>query len=183
MRRAIAPVLGALIVSSVPLCAQAAFTIGYDGTLGSNWQIEALEGGLVGPAGLGPVRYVTGTVRIGWFGDQGAIIGGTRGFIAAGALALRSGRLGLFNVGEDQNPTVVALDVSLEAAGYLAAHAPSPWVARSASLAVLPGIRVGQSGGGQFVVLGGPAWFSGGGTWHSHAFVSARYEVPLGQNH
>lgn len=183
MRRAIAPVLGALIVSSVPLCGQSAFTIGYSGTLGSNWQIEALEGGLVGHTGWGPVRYVSGTVRIGWFGDQGAIIGGTRGFIGAGALALRSGRISVFTIGEDQNPTVVALDLSVEAAGYLASHAPSPWVAHSASFAALPGIRVGQSGGGQFVVLGGPAWFSGGGTWHAHAFLSVRYEVPLGQGH
>lgn len=181
MRRAIAPVLGALIVSSVPLGAQSFFTIGYSGTLGSNWQIEALEAGLVGHTGLGPVRYIAATGRIGWFGDQGAIIGGTRGFIAAGALALRSGRISLFNIGEDQNPTVVALDLSLEAAGYLARRAPSPWVARSVSLAALPGLRVGQAGSGQFVVLVGPAWFSGGGTWHAHAFLSARYEVPLGE--
>ena len=181
MRRAIAPVLGALFVWTipVPVCAQAAFTIGYSGTLGSNWQIEALEAGLVTHTGLGPVRYVSGTVRVGWFGDQGAIIGGSRGFLGAGALAVRSGRIGLFDIGQDQNPTVVALDLTLEAAGYLAAHAPSPWVARSLSLAALPGIRVGQSGGGQFVLLGGPAWFSGGGTWHAHAFLSARYEVPL----
>ena len=182
MRRAIA-VLGALVVSSVPLCAQAAFTIGYSGTLGSNWQIEALEAGIVGHTGLGPVRYVSSTVRIGWFGDQGAIIGGTRGFIGASALALRSGRVSVFTVGDDQNPTIVALDLSVEVAGYLASRAPSPWVARSVSLAALPGIRVGQSGGGQFVVLVGPAWFSGGGTWHAHAFLSARYEIPLGQRH
>ena len=183
MRRAMTPVLGALIVSSVPLCAQSAFTIGYSGTLGNNWQIEALEVGLVEHTGLGPVRYVSNTLRIGWYGDQGAIIGGTRGFIGAGAIAVRSGRLGLFTIGEDVNPTVVGVDLSLEAAGYLASHAPSPWVARSVSLAVLPGIRVGQSGGGQFVILGGPTWFSGGGTWHAHAFLSARYEVPLGQRH
>ena len=179
--RAIVPLLGALIAPSAPLGAQAAFTIGYSGTLGSNWQIEALEAGLVGHTNLGPVRYLSGTVRVGWFGDQGAIIGGTRGFIAAGAFALRSERIGLFNVGDDQNPTVVALDLTREAAGYLAAHAPSPWVARSVSFAALPGIRVGQAGAGQFVVLIGPAWFSGGGTWHGHAFLSARYEVPLGQ--
>ncbi len=182
MRRAIAPVLGALIVWSVPVGAQAAFTIGYSGTLGSNWQIEALEAGIVGHTGLGPVRYVSGTVRIGWFGDQGAIIGGTRGFLGAGALAVRSGRIGLFNIGQDQTPTVVALDLTLEAAGYLASRAPSPWSTQSVSLAALPGIRAGEAGGGQFVLLGGPAWFSGGGTWHAHAFLSIRYEVPLGQH-
>lgn len=181
MRRALAPVLGTLIVWSTTLSAQAAFTIGYSGTLGSDWQIEAIEAGLVGHTGLGPIRAVSGTVRIGWFGDQGAIIGGTRGFIGAGAFAVRSGRVGLFAIGNDQNPTVVGLDLTLEAAGYLASRAPSPWRARAVSLAALPGIRVGQSGGGQFVVLGGPAWFSGGGTWHTHAFVSARYEVPLAQ--
>lgn len=180
MRRAFALVLGALFVSSIPASAQAAFTIGYSGTIGSNWQIEALEAGLVGHTGLGPVRALSGTVRIGWFGDQAAIIGGTRGFIGAGAFAVRSGRLPLFEIGQDQNPTIVGLDLTLEAAGYLSSHAPSPWVARSISLAALPGIRVGQASGGQFVVLGGPAWFSGGGTWHSHVFLSARYEVPLG---
>lgn len=179
MRRAMVPVLGALIVWSVPAGAQAAFAIGYSGTLGSNWQIEAIEGGLVGHPGFGPVRYLSGTVRIGWFGDQGAIIGGSRGFLGAAALGLRSGRIGLFSIGQDQNPTVVGLDLTLEAAGYLAARAPSPWTSRSLSLAALPGIRVGQSGGGQFVLLAGPAWFSGGGTWHAHAFLSARYEVPL----
>lgn len=178
MRRALAAVFGALCVWSVPASAQA-FTIGYSGTLGSHWQIEALEAGFVGHAGLGPVRYLSGTVRIGWFGDQGAILGGTRGFIGAGAIGVRSGHVGLFAIGQDQNPVVVALDLTLEAAGYLSSHAPSPWVARSISFAALPGLRVGQGGGGQFVLLGGPAWFSGGGAWHTHAFLSARYEFPL----
>jgi hypothetical protein len=162
------------------LGAQTAFTVGYSGTLGNNWQIESLELGFVGHTGLGPVRYVSTTARIGWFGDQAAIIGGTRGIIGAGAFAVRSGRLSLFEVGQDADPTVIGLDLTLELAGYLASRAPTPpWHARSVSLAALPGLRVGQAGSSQFLVLAGPAWFSGGGVWRSHAFVSARVEVPL----
>lgn len=182
MRRAIVPVLAVLGCYIAPLSAQTAFTVGYSGTLGSSWQIEALELGFVGHTGLGPVRSVSATARIGWFGDQAAIIGGTRGFIGAGAFAVRSGRLRVFEVGEDANPTVVGLDLTLEAAGYLASRAPTPpWHARSVSLAALPGLRIGPAGSSQFVVLAGPAWFSGGGVWRGHAFVSARVEIPLAQ--
>lgn len=180
VRRAIVPLLAVLGCCVAPLSAQTAFTVGYSGTLGNSWQIEALELGFVKHTGLGPVRYVSATARIGWFGDQAAIIGGTRGFIAAGAFAVRSGRLSIFEVGQDASPTVVGLDLTLEAAGYLASRAPNPpWHAQSVSLAALPGLRIGQAGGTQFVVLAGPAWFSGGGVWRGHAFVSARAEIPL----
>ncbi len=180
VRRVLAPLFVTLAVWCAPLDAQSALAIGYAGTLGDNWQIEALEVGLVVPTGLGPVRSAVATARIGWFGDQGAIIGGTRGFIGGGALAVRSGRLKLFEVGQDASPTVVALDLTLEVAGYLASRAPAPWSPHAMSLAVLPGIRVGPSGGSQFSVLAGPAWF-GDHVWHGHAFVAARFEVPLAQ--
>lgn len=178
MRRAIAPVLLVLSVWSAPLGAQSAFSIGFAGTLGSSWQIEAVEAGLVRHTGLGPVRYVSASARLGWFGDQAAIIGGTRGFIGAAALAVRSGRLGLFDVGQDANPTVIALDLTLEVAGYLAARSPIPEGKRWVSVAALPALRMGQAGGSQFAILVGPAWFAGD-VRRTHAFLGARVEVPL----
>ena len=130
------------------------------------------------PLGLGPVRHVGLALRIGWFGDQGAIIGGTRGVLGALGLGLRSGRLNLAEVGEDQSPTVIGVDLTLEAAGYVASRSPIPEGRRWLSLAILPGLRVGRLGQAQFALLVGPAWFAGD-VRRTHAFVSARVDIPL----
>jgi len=82
-----------LAALSTPAAEQSAISVGYAGTLGGHWQVEAVEVGVTHPLGLGPVRYGGLSLRVGWFGDQGAIIGGTRGFLGALGLALRSGRL------------------------------------------------------------------------------------------
>ena len=164
---------------STSLPGQTSLLFGYAGTLGgSTWQIEALEFGLAPSVGLGPVRSVAASVRLGWFADQAVLIRGTRGFVGALALALRSGRLSVAEVGGDLNPTVIALDVSVEGAGYLAGRSPLPEGKRWVSLALLPSLKVGQSDGAQFSLILGPAFFAGD-SQHVHAFVAARGEIPL----
>jgi len=178
VRRSIVPMFTLLATLSTPAPGQSALSIGYAGTLGGDWQVEAVELGLTHPMGLGPVRYGGLSLRVGWFGDQSAIIGGTRGFVGALGLALRSGRLNLAEVGTDASPTVIGVDLTLEAAGYLASRSPLPEGRRWFSLAILPGVRVGQVGQSQFALLVGPAWFAGD-VRRTHPFVSARVDIPL----
>lgn len=179
MRRSIVPMFMSVAALSTPLAGQTSLLFGYAGTVGgSTWQIEALEVGLAPTVGLGPVRSVAASVRLGWFADQAVLIRGTRGFVGALALALRSGRLTMAEVGDDANPTIVALDLSLEGAGYLAGRSPIPEGKRWVSLALLPAVKVGQSGGAQFSLVLGPAFFAGD-THHTHAFIAARGEIPL----
>ena len=179
MRRSIVPMFMSFAVLSTPLAGQTSLLFGYAGTVGGSvWQIEALEVGLAHAVGLGPVRSVAATVRLGWFADQAVLVRGTRGFVGAVALALRSGRLTVAQVGDDINPTVVALDVSLEGAGYLAGRSPLPEGKRWVSVAVLPALKIGQADGAQFALILGPAFFAGD-SQHTHGFVAARGEIPL----
>jgi len=169
-------VLGA---ASPPLAAQASFLVGYAGTVGKgDWQIEALEAGLATQMGWGPLRSGAATVRLGWFADQAVFFRGTRGFIGAFAVALRSAPLSLARIGDELNPTIIGLDLSLEAAGYLAARSPIPEGTRWGSLAALPALRVGTAEGAQFMIMLGPAFFAGR-TQQTHAFLAARGEFPL----
>jgi hypothetical protein len=167
-----------LAALSTSAAGQSALSIGYAGTLGGHWQIEAVELGATHPLGLGPVRYGGLSLRVGWFGDQGAIIGGTRGFVGALGLALRSGRVNVAEMGEDASPIVIGVDLTLEAAGYLASRSPLVEGRRWLSLAILPGLRVGQLGQAQFALLVGPAWFAGD-VRRTHPFVSVRVDIPL----
>ena len=179
MRRFIVPMFMSLAALSTPLAAQTSVLFGYAGTVGGgDWQIEALEFGLAKSVGLGPVRSIATTLRTGWFADQAVFIRGTRGFVGAFALALRSSRLSITEIGDEISPTVVGLDVSVEGAGYLAGNSPIPEGKRWASLAVLPALRVGQADGAQFALVLGPAFFAGL-TRHTHVFIAARGEFPL----
>jgi hypothetical protein len=178
VRRSLVPVLMLIATISPPLRAQSVLAIGFASTLGSNWQIEAADIGFTRRVGLGPVGALGASLRVGWFGDQAAIIGGTRGFIGGATLSARSARLNVADIGQELNPTQIGVDVTFEVAGYLASNSPIPEGSRWASVAVLPGFWVGQSGGSQFGVLIGPAWFAGD-VRRTHAFLGVRVEVPL----
>lgn len=179
MRRFIVPMSVSLAVLSTPLAGQTSVLFGYAGTVGGgDWQIEAIEFGIAPTVGLGPIRSIAATVRAGWFADQAVLIRGTRGFVGAFALALRSGRLSVTEIGDEINPTVIALDLSVEGAGYLASHSPIEEGTRWASVAVLPALRIGQAEGAQFTLVVGPAFFAGK-KQHTHAFLAARGEIPL----
>jgi hypothetical protein len=178
VRRSIVPMFTLVTTLSTPLAAQSALAVGFASTLGRNFQIEAAEFGYMHRVGLGPIQAVGASLRAGWFADQAAIIGGTRGFIGGGALALRSARVGVAEIGEELNPTRIGLDLTFEVAGYLASNSPLPEGNRWMSAAVLPGLWVGQSGGSQFAILVGPAWFAGK-VRRTHAFLGVRVEIPL----
>jgi hypothetical protein len=163
---------------STPLASQSAFSLGFASTLGNHWQLTGGEFGLLSHIGAGPLQYAGASLRLGWFADQAAIFGGTRGFLAALSLALRTGTIGGFEVGDESNPTVVGFDLTLEGSGYLAAHSPLPEGNHWASVAALPGVRVGAPGHTRFGLMIGPAVFMGDST-KVRAFLGLRIEMPL----
>jgi hypothetical protein len=169
--------LGAL---STPLAAQSAIGFGFAATLGDGWQIESGEIGYVRRVGGGPVRALSAGVRLGAFVDQGAILRGTRGFVAAGTLGARTGKLSLGELGDEHDQTAIGFDVAVEATGYLASNSPLPQRGRWAAVAVLPGLRIGGGGGTgpQYSLQIGPTVFFGSETT-VRALLAFRIEAPL----
>jgi hypothetical protein len=167
--------LGAL---STPLAAQAgAIGVGFAATLGSGWQIESGEIGYVHRM-AGPVRALSVGARLGSFIDEGAILGGTRGFVFAGTLGARSGRIMLAELGDEQNLTAIGFDVTIEATGYLTSNSPLPQGSRWGAVAFLPGFRVGSGDGVQYGFVIGPTAFFGSKT-EVRGLLAFRVEAPL----
>src|SRR3989454_11836916 len=82
MRRFIVTMLTALVGLSTPLTGQGgALTLGLAYTVGSGWQVEGLDVGLARAVHAGPIAALSLTARLGSFIDEGAIIGGARGFV------------------------------------------------------------------------------------------------------
>ncbi len=182
MRRSMVGMLVTVVVLSTSLSAQArsggTWFFGLAATLGAGWQIEGADLGLARRIGAGPVRALGVAGRFGSFINEGAIIGGAQGFIAALALSARSGRVDLAQMGPDNNPTTFGLDLTVELAGYLGSSSPLPQRGRWTSLAVLPGLRFGSPDGGQWSLVVGPTAFLGHSTdWHG--FLGIRFEAPL----
>lgn len=182
MRRFMASMLilgGAL---STPVAAQQrgpAWVFGVAATLGSGWQIEGADIGLSRPIGLGPLRFASVIGRFGTFQDEGGFLSGSRGFVAALALGIQTGHVPILEVGAEQNPIRIALDLTFEASGYLASNSPpgfpgSSWL----GLAVLPGIRTvtTDSFGASFMI--GPTWFIGRES-DVRGFLGFRVEFPV----
>jgi hypothetical protein len=176
-------VLGAL---STPLAAQSAAAVkpgsaigvGFVATLGGGWQIEGGDLSYVRRLGRGPLRAVSAGIRLGSFIDEGAILGGARGFVLAGTLGARTARLPLAELGDQQNITSIGFDLTLEASGYLTSNSPLPQGARWAAVALLPGLRVGGGDGPQYSLLIGPTAFVGTKT-DVRALLAFRIEAPL----
>ena len=187
VRRSMASMLVAVGCLSTPLAAQdelppsnTSWGLGLAATMGRGWQIEGGEIGMQRRMG-GPLGAVSVAARFGSFIDEGAFIGGGRGFVAALVLGARTGSVGLFEVGTEDAPTRVAFDLTLETAGYLGANSPLPQGGRWAAVALLPGLRFGQTGGGgmQYSLVLGPTVFFGGGDPDVRAFLGIRFEAPL----
>src|SRR5439155_765 len=87
----------ALVALSTPLDAQrrGAWTVGFAGTLGGGWQVEAADVGYARAVRAGPLRVASLTARLGSFIDEGAIIGGARGFVFGLTLGGHTGLLPL----------------------------------------------------------------------------------------
>jgi hypothetical protein len=171
-------VLGTL---STPLAGQSgAIGVGFTATIGSGWQIEAGEIGYVRRTARGPVRALSASARLGSFIDEGAILGGARGFVSAATLSARSGRVMLAELGDPQNLTAIGFDVTLEATGYLTAHSPLPQGSTWAAVAFLPGLRIGSGDGAQYGLVIGPTVFLGAGSGSAvRGLLAFRVEAPL----
>jgi hypothetical protein len=185
VRRSMASMLVALGCLSTPLAAQDAFPmsttswgLGLAATMGKGWQIEGGEIGVQRRL-RAPLGAMSVAARFGSFIDEGAFIGGARGFVAALVLGARTGSATLFEVGTEEAPTRVAFDVSVEAAGYLGANSPLPQGGGWVAAAVLPGLRFGETGGLQYRIVIGPTVFFGGGEPDVRAFLGIRFESPL----
>jgi len=167
-------------VLSTPLAAQSrnAWTFGLAGTLGGGWQIEGADVGYVHGAHVGPVRSASLSARVASFVDEGAIIGGVRGFVFGLSLGLRTGLAQLAVVGSETNPSPFGVDLTVEATGYAATRSPllqgSPW----AAVSVLPGLRFGDPDGVQYRLLVGPTLFFGRAS-DVRGLLGLRFELPL----
>ena len=190
MRRFMASMLVVAGALSTPLIAQSnspiaqlrepAWIVGLAATVGSGWQIEGADIGWVRPFAFGPLRSVSVAARFGSFQDEGAFVFGSRGFVGGLALATQSKPLPVFEVGMEQNPIKIALDLTLEVSGYLASRSPFPQGARWYAIGVLPSIRTIQedaTGFGLNLMLG-PVVFLGHET-DVRTFLGFRIEIPV----
>src|SRR5213083_833442 len=178
VRRSMGGMLVVLAALSTPLAGQTALGVGFAATLGSSWQIEGVDVGFTRSARLGPLRFLGVGARFAGFVDEGAIFGGTRGFISGLTLTARTGRSTLAELGDPTNVTTFGVDLTVEATGYLAANSPLPVGSRWAAVTVLPGLRFGNPGGSQFTLMIGPTFFLGHAS-DTRALLALRFDTPL----
>ncbi len=177
--------LAALAALSTPAAAQTGagpgaggWSLGLAGTLGGGWQVEALDVGYAHAVHAGPVSVAAATARLGYFADEGAIIGGTRGFVFGLTLAGRTAVARLADLGADSTPTRLGLDLTLEATGYAAARSPLPLGSVWGALSPLVGLRYGNATSAQYALLLGPTVFLGQVT-QVRPLIAIRFEAAL----
>ncbi len=182
MRLSMVSMSAGLLALSTPLAAQSrgggAWTLGLAGTLGGGWQVEAADIGYARVVRAGPLAVASLTARLGSFIDEGAIIGGARGFVFGVTLAGRTPMAHVADLGPDSSTSQLGLDLTLEATGYAGSHTPLPVGSPWGALSVLPGLRFGDPNGGQFALLLGPTVFFGDIT-QVRPFLGIRFEAPL----
>jgi hypothetical protein len=167
--------LGAL---STPGAAQSAIAVGFAATLGRGWQIEGGELGYVRRFGGGPVRAASAGLRVGSFIDEGAILGGGRGIVAAATFGARTASMSLGQMGDERNLTSLGFDLTFELSGYLGSHSPMPQGSSWLAAAVLPGFRIAGGNGPSYALLVGPTVFFGSKT-EVRGLLAFRVEAPL----
>jgi hypothetical protein len=177
VRRSMIAMLIATATLSTRLGGQAV-AIGFAGTLGSGWQIEGVDLAYVRAIHVGPVRSVLLGGRGGSFVDQGAIVGGSRGFVVAAMLGLRTGLARLADVGNETNPAPLGADLTIEVSGYAGSNSPLPQGSPWAAVSLLPGLRFGEGEGVRYSLVVGPTVFFGPVT-DVHTFLGLRFELPL----
>src|SRR5207247_7736604 len=87
VRRSIVTMLTTVVGLSTPLAGQNALTAGLAYTVGSGWQVEGFDVGLARAVHAGPIAALSLTARLGSFINEGAIIGGARGFVFGSSIA------------------------------------------------------------------------------------------------
>ena len=177
MRRSMGAMLMVTAALSTPLAAQSAWSVGFAGTLGGSWQVEALEVGYLKSVRAGPLRSVMVGGRGGTFIDEGAIANGSRGFVGGVVVALRTGLARLADVGGETNTAPVGFDLTLEAAGFGGVNSPLPEGSGWAAVSALPGVRFGGGDGARYGLMIWPTVYLGR-TTRVHAFLGLRFELP-----
>ena len=181
MRRFMIAILVGAGAVSTPLAAQtSAWALGFAGTLGTAWEVEGGDLGYVRYLHAGPFRSALIGARLGTFIDEGAIVGGTRGFLGGAVVALRTGLLPLADIGNETNPAALGLDLTIEAVGYAGSESPlaqgSPW----GSVGIYPGVSFGGNGSPHYGIVVGPTVFLGAGSTSVFGFLGLRFELPRG---
>lgn len=119
-----------------------AISFGYFATLGANWQIEAFEVGYVFRRARG-LAAISLASRIGSFVDQSGYLTDSRGMVYAAVLSARTRVLEIAQLGDEENNSPIGIDLTIEAAGYVASGSPFVQGSRWASLSLLPSLRIG----------------------------------------
>ena len=143
-----------LVVFIVAVCASAlaaqsrdssfrAISFGYFATLGANWQIEAVEIGYVFRKPRGALPAIALSTRWGAFIDQSSYLGGSRGMVFAATLSARTRMIEIGQIGSEEHSTPMGIDLTMEAAGYVAASSPFWQGSRWGALSLLPSLRIG----------------------------------------
>jgi len=179
VRRSMLTMLTALVGLSTPVAGQGnALTAGLAYTVGSGWQVEGLDFGIARAVHAGPIAALSLTARLGSFIDEGAIVGGARGFVFGASLAARTPTASIAQLGADTSAGQIGLDFTLETTGYVGSHSPlavgSPW----GGVTGLLGLRFGDPNGSRLGLLIGPTVFLGTVT-DVRAFLGVRFEAPL----
>jgi hypothetical protein len=180
VRSLVTPILLVSAISAMPLAAQtrgATFTTGLSATLGGEWQLQGVDIGIVRPASLGLIRYVSVVVRAGSFVNEASLVSKARGFFGAVVLGAETPLVTLFDIGAEQAPTRIAFNLTVETSAYLAANSPFPQGARWVGVAVLPSVRTIQTDNIGFSFMLGPIAFLGH-TTDVRALLGIRIEIP-----
>jgi hypothetical protein len=119
-----------------------AISFGYFATLGANWQIEAVEIGYVFRRARG-LPAISLSTRWGAFMEQSSYLADTRGMVFAAALSTRTRMLQIGQLGSEDRSTPIGIDLTIEAAGYLAASSPFWQGSRWGAFSLLPSLRFG----------------------------------------
>ncbi|HEY6208217.1 MAG TPA: hypothetical protein VIW28_04125 [Gemmatimonadales bacterium] len=182
------PMLAALLALSTPLAGQSggqharggrgAWVLGFAGTLGGGWQVEAADVGYARVVAAGPLRIATLSARIGSFIDEGAIIGGSRGFLAGLTLGGRTKPVRLADLGTETSTSEVGGDLAIEATGYVGANSPLPQGSAWGGVSLLPGVWFGDVQGFRIGLLFGPTVYFGR-SGDVRPFLGLRFEAPL----
>lgn len=187
-RRIAVPLL--VLVAASPLRAQAppksardssyrAISFGYFATLGANWQIEALEVGYVFRRARG-LAAISLASRIGSFVDQSGYLTDSRGMVYAAALSVRTRVLEIAQLGDEEDNSPIGIDLTIEAAGYVASGSPLSEGSRWAALSLLPSLRIGPG-----AITLGPSLFLAGRQDHPalRGVLALRGEAALSRRH
>lgn len=152
-----------------------AIGFGYFATLGANWQIEAVEIGYVRHSKHGPAALAIAG-RLGTFMEESAVMSASRGAVFAVTVSARTHMRQISELGNEERPIPIGLDLTLEATGYLASSSPLLQGANWFAVGVLPSLRAGR-----LAITLGPTLFFSSQTASVRSVLAIRGEQPLGR--